>query len=328
MGNKKKRTIIIIVLAVLAVVAAFAIYRVYSADNAPVTVKTQKLTKGELKETVSADGQVVSPFTQQVSSKSGIPIWSVDVALGNFVNQGAQLCTLYDKENNAWSFVTAPSAGTITAIKAVVGAPADGTLFTIQKTDDLQVNMQIKEADINTVTGGMAVEITSDTTGSRVYSGTVKSIAPTSDNTSSGSGTAAEASDSTGSVTDSTANTKVLFNAIVSVDDPEDGLHIGMKTRQSVVVQDKKDVLAVPLDALKKDSNGSYMLYTVNTDEDGDKTAHAIAVTLGFLSESSAELTNTDLKEGTEYITNPSDISDGQAIETEGQNTSAASERG
>ncbi len=47
-GNKKKRTIIIIVLAVLAVVVAFAIYRVYSADNAPVTVKTQKLTKGEL----------------------------------------------------------------------------------------------------------------------------------------------------------------------------------------------------------------------------------------------------------------------------------------
>jgi len=323
----KKKIILIVLIVLAAAIGGCVAYGAYQAQNAAVTVKTQKLSKGNLKRTVSADGQVVSPYTEQVSNSSAVPIYSVDVALGNYVTQGDRLATLYSKDENKWSYVTATTSGTITAISAVVGAPANGVLFTIQRTDNLRINMQIKEANINTITGGMAVNITSDATGSRIYAGTVQSIAPTSSSTSTGSDSGTTSSSSASSAASSASTGKATFNAVVSIDSPQDGLHIGMKTKQEVVVEEKTDALNVPFDAVVKDGQGNNQIFIVQKDADGKMTAKAVPVTLGIQTDSVVAVTGTDLSEGQEYITNPSGITDGQSVTTEDAQTSAAAER-
>lgn len=325
--KSKKKIILIVVIVLAAVIGGCVAYSAYAVKNAPVTVKTQKLSKGDLKRTVSADGQVVSPYTEQVSNSSAVPIYSVDVALGNYVNQGDRLATLYSKEEDKWSYVTATTSGTVTAINAVVGAPASGVLFTLQRTDNLRINMQIKESDINTITGGMAVNITTDATGSRVYTGTVQSIAPTSSSTSSGSDSGTTSSSSAASAASTGSTGKVTFNAVVSIDSPQDGLHIGMKTKQEVVVEEKTDALNVPFDAVVKDSQGNNQIFVVQKDANGKMTAKAVPITLGIQTDSAVAVTGTDLSEGQEYITNPSNITDGQSVTTEDAQTSAAAER-
>lgn len=315
----KKKIILVLIIGVVVLAAALWGYSAYRANNAPVSVKAEKLSVTDLKRTVSADGQVVSSYTEQVTDTSGIPIWSIDVSVGNYVDNGTQLCTLYDKTSKTWSYITSPTSGTITAVSAVVGAPSSGVLFTIQRTQDLLINMEIKGADINTIESGMAVNITSDATGDRIYTGTVQTISPTSESTAAGSG--ATASQSTAAAATSASSGKILYNAVVSIDGAEDGLHIGMKTKQDVVVEQKTGAWTVSFDALAKDSQGHDVIYVVTDNGDGQKAAKAIPVTLGIQTDSQMEVQSSALTKDMLVITNPSGITDGQAISVEGENS-------
>lgn len=70
---------------------------------------------------------------------------------------------LYNKTDtgNSYSYVKATTSGTITAMNAVKGNPANGELFTIEDTNDLKVRGKVKEADLNHIHENMPVLVKS-----------------------------------------------------------------------------------------------------------------------------------------------------------------------
>ena len=113
--------------------------------------------------------------------------------------------------------VTAPASGTITAVYATEGAAPNGVLFQIENTDALQVDVKIKEYDVNSLKPNMAAIIKADATGDEEYDGYLEKISPSAVRTPE----TAEAAN--------TANTKdVEFDATVVVSSKETNLRIGM----------------------------------------------------------------------------------------------------
>ena len=84
--------------------------------------------------------------------------------------------------------VTAPASGTITAVYATEGAAPNGVLFQIENTDALQVDVKIKEYDVNSLKPNMAAIIKADATGDEEYDGYLEKISPSAVRTPENSG--------------------------------------------------------------------------------------------------------------------------------------------
>ena len=157
------------------------------------------------------------------------------------------------------------------AVYATEGAAPNGVLFQIENTDALQVDVKIKEYDVNSLKPNMAAIIKADATGDEEYDGYLEKISPSAVRTPE----TAEAAN--------TANTKdVEFDATVVVSSKETNLRIGMTARADIITEQKDNVFAVPYDAISTAADGSSVVYTVKAQEDGSMVAEAVPVTLGL----------------------------------------------
>lgn len=120
------------------------------------------------------------------------------------------------------STITAPINGVVTAVLAREGAIGSGLLFVIEDTDNLRIKTRFREYDIGRVRTGMDVTISSDATGSAVYTGRVSRIYPAAIKNASGE----------------TASTPILeFEAEVAVTSVNTDLRIGMNVRLDISVK-------------------------------------------------------------------------------------------
>jgi RND family efflux transporter MFP subunit len=183
--------------------------------------------------------------------------------------------------------ITAPVGGVVTAVYVTEGASPGGLMFVIEDTDNLKVLTRVMEYDIADVKLGNPVEIKSDATGETVYRGSLSVIAPTSVKNAQGdSDTAADAE----------------FEAEVSVSGKTD-LKIGMKTRMNIIYEQKRNVFAVPYDAITENENGEQIVYVARTDETGTAIATPVVVTVGMETDFNTEITSSELTEGDVIIT-------------------------
>ncbi|MDO4289061.1 MAG: HlyD family efflux transporter periplasmic adaptor subunit [Eubacterium sp.] len=301
----KKKRIVVAVIVVAAIVAAVGIWAsTRSAAPAATAVDTGALAKTNIQRTIDTSGTIESTSVEQVSNMTNIPVWDVDVELGNYVSRGDRLCRLYAEETDTWESVYATVDGTITEINAVNGAPANGVLFTIENTNSLKVVTRFKESDIGTVTTGMPVTITTDATGDREYQGTLLSIAPTA--VKSSSTTAAQTAQSTTSSPE--------FEAVVSIDSPIDGLRIGMNADLKTVVEERADIYSVAYDALTKNAAGENCILVAADEKDGVYTVKEIKVDTGIESDFAVEIASPELTDGLPVITNVSAVKAGDQV--------------
>lgn len=175
-----------------------------------------------------------------------------------------QLANLYTDLGKAT--VTAPIAGTVTAVYATEGESASGVLFVIEDTASLVVTSTVKAYDLDRVQEGMRVTIESDVTGDKVYEGVIETIAPTA------------AKDSTGSVI---STNDAEFETVVRVTDENTGLKIGVSARIAYVVEEAKQALTLPESAILSEGRESYVLRVTDRAEDGSFTLERIPVTVG-----------------------------------------------
>lgn len=145
--------------------------------------------------------------------------------------------------------ITAPIAGTVTAMSAEVGKSAGGSsmgsstaaaaaaLFTIENTNSLEITASVPEYDAVIVTPGMRVDITTDAINDTEWLGTVESISP--------------------KATDDAGN----FTVVVQVTSPTGQLAIGMSAKVNIVTEAKENVFAVPYDAVTTDASGNSVVY-------------------------------------------------------------------
>ena len=199
--------------------------------------------------------------------------------------------------------VTAPVSGTITAVYATEGASPSGVMFQIENTDALQVDVKIKEYDVNTVKPNMAAIIKADATGDDEYEGYLEKVSPTAVRTP-------ESTDG-----NNTANSKdVEFDATVVVSSKKTGLRIGMTARAEIVTEQKENVFAVPYDAISTAADGSSVVYTVKEQEDGTTIAEAVPVTMGLETDYEVEISGDLLTEGMQIISDSKQIQPGMPV--------------
>ena len=199
--------------------------------------------------------------------------------------------------------VTAPVSGTITAVYATEGASPSGVMFQIENTDALQVDVKIKEYDVNTVKPNMAAIIKADATGDDEYEGYLEKVSPTAVRTP-------ESTDG-----NNTANSKdVEFDATVVVSSKKTGLRIGMTARADIVTEQKENVFAVPYDAISTAADGSSVVYTVKEQEDGTTIAEAVPVTMGLETDYEVEISGDLLTEGMQIISDSKQIQPGMPV--------------
>lgn len=302
---KKKGIILCVVLGVALLVGGGAYVYANSQPAPAIAVKTAPLSKATLQNTIAATGVIESYNKVKINDTSNDNIEKIYVSVGQWVAKDDWLCQLYNKADDSYSYVKATTSGTITAMNAVKGNPANGELFTIEDTNDLKVRGKVKEADLNHIHENMPVLVKADATGDKVFPGNLTKIAPT-----------AIKSEAT---TASTTATKAEFEVEIDLPADTSGLKIGMTTRLSIVSEERADVFSVPFEALVVNDSGQTSIYIAkeNPVEQGSYTVEAIPVTTGLETDSLIEIAGDQLSEGLAIISQPQTVSPGMAVSVE-----------
>lgn len=130
----------------------------------------------------------------------------------------------------------APMAGLVTRVNAKVGEQViigtmnnPGTvILTLSDMGEVLAEVNVDETDVTSLRPGQKAEIRVDAVQNHVYSGEVESIG--------------NAADRQGTVS--------RFPVKVRIQDPDDRLRPGMSSHASIQVDERKDVIAIPLQAL------------------------------------------------------------------------------
>lgn len=186
--------------------------------------------------------------------------------------------------------ITAPAAGTVTAVYAEVGSSGGGLLFVIEDVDNLVVATSVKDYDVASVSTGMAVAIQSDSTGDEVYDGEVTSIAPTAAKNAAGE------TDTSGDIS---------FATDVAVTSQDTGLRIGMSVELDFVLDEALNALSVPYDAVYENDQGQTCLLVLEEGEDGEILLTELPVTTGLETDLDTAVSGEGLGEGTRIVTDP-----------------------
>lgn len=211
-------------------------------------------------------------------------------------------------ENLEKCTITAPAAGTVTAVYAEENAVANGLLFTIEDTQGLQVKVKIKEYDLPSIKEGMKAVVTADATGDAEYEGVVQRISPAaigSDSAAAAAGAAAAAA-GTGS--------NVEFEADVLITTPNTPLRIGMSAKADIITEEKPNVLAVSYDAMTTNDKGETVIYTPQKQKDDTYQAVAVPVKTGLETDFSVEISGDGVTAGMPVISEAKSVSNGLPV--------------
>ena len=186
--------------------------------------------------------------------------------------------------------ITAPMAGTVTAVYAEVGSAGSGLLFVIEDTENFVISTSVKDYDIAVVGEGTPVTIRSDATGDDVYDGTVTYIAPTANKTAMGT------TDTSGDIS---------FAADVAVNSRDTRLRIGLTVRMNLIVAQEKNVLSVPYDAIYTNAQGDSCLLMADKQSDGTWLLREQVVECGLETDLDVAVKADGLTDGMTVISEP-----------------------
>ncbi|MCR5733797.1 MAG: efflux RND transporter periplasmic adaptor subunit [Lachnospiraceae bacterium] len=150
--------------------------------------------------------------------------------------------------------VTAPVSGLVTKIDVQEGNSfTGGNILTIQDTDSFYVSTEIDEYDIPDIELGQRVVIRTDATRDDELDGVVDTIAPT-----------ATTSSSSGSSGQSSGSSNATYTVKIRILTADDRLRLGMTAKLSIIIDEKKDVLTVPYDAIYEKASGESYVNVVD----------------------------------------------------------------
>jgi HlyD family secretion protein len=178
------------------------------------------------------------------------------------------------------AIITAPFSGVITDASVLPGDQvAMGELaFEVDDISHLQIDVEVSEVDINSVSVGQEVTVNFDAVQNKDYFGEVVSVA--------GSGV-----ETAGSVN---------FKVTVEITDVDEQIKPGMTAAVLIQVRNVEDALLVPNRAVRV-VDGERVVYVLG--EDGTLTTGEVR--LGATSDTYSEVVGGDLEEGDTIVLNP-----------------------
>jgi macrolide-specific efflux system membrane fusion protein len=147
--------------------------------------------------------------------------------------------------NLEYTRIIAPMDGVVIGIvteegQTVVSAQSAPTILKLANLDTITVKAQISEADVTRVRPGQKVYFTILGDPDTRHYGTLRAIEPATD---------AASSSSTSST--SSSSTAVYYNGLFDVPNPDRKLRVSMTAQVAVVLSEAKQVLSIPVSALR-----------------------------------------------------------------------------
>ena len=182
------------------------------------------------------------------------------------------------KTNLGYTSITAPMDGTVYATVVDEGQTVNAsqntpTILRLADLSEVTVKTEISEADVVNVKSGMECSFTILGRPHEVYHGILGRIEPAPSSYASSSST-----QSTSSSSSSTSSNAVYYNADIIVKNPDGVLRIDMTADVTVNVASVKQVLSLPLTALRADEGTEGEIYIL--DKDGLVKSHKVKLGL------------------------------------------------
>ena len=157
------------------------------------------------------------------------------------------------------TIITAPMDGIVVGepktagTMAVQGNSNPTVIMTIADLSKKQILAKVDETDIGNVKVGQQATFTVDTYTGKTFTAKVSKISQTDVSNSWNTNSSSTSSSSN-------SNSVIYYYVVLDVDDPENLLLPAMTARVEIITAEKDDALAVPISALKTDSQGSYVV--------------------------------------------------------------------
>ncbi|MGN4933891.1 efflux RND transporter periplasmic adaptor subunit [Aeromonas rivipollensis] len=235
-----------------------------------------KIKQAQLKQNELAWRRQQQMFRQEASSRADLESAEAQLAVTRAELQSAQaeienalIKVDRTKTELGYNRIQAPMDGTVVSIvtrqgQTLAASQTVPTLLKLANLDTMTVKAQISEADVTKVRAGMPVYFTLIGDQDRRYHGTLRTVelAPTNINEQSAN-------------TTTTSNAAIYYYALFDVPNPDHQLRVAMTTQVTIVLGERKQVLAIPQTALgKKLGENEYEVTLLK--EDGQKETRRI----------------------------------------------------
>lgn len=235
----KKWWVIGIVIVVIIGGGAAWFFMKSKPKQSQVIIPTAVVQKGTIESKVNGSGKLVPETDENLTESESKVVDSVSVANDDVVKKGDTLVTFTDGTT-----LTAPSDGTISSLKVVAGSRVQAQQAILHITDYKHFNtvISVDELDIPKVKKDQKVNITVNAYPDKTYAGTVSKIADE------------------GTVTNGVSS----FDVTVHLTKSPSSLKAGMTTTADIISNKKSNVLYVPVDAIHKAGNQTFV-YLANS---------------------------------------------------------------
>ncbi|EAL5951613.1 efflux transporter periplasmic adaptor subunit [Campylobacter coli] len=161
------------------------------------------------------------------------------------------------KKDLDYTTITAPIDGVVINVAVDEGQTVNAnqntpTIVRIANLDEMEIKMEIAEADVNKIKIGTELEFSLLNDPQKTYRASIASIDPADTEVS-------DSSSSYSSSSSSSSNNAIYYYAKFYVANKDDFLRIGMSIQNEIVIASVKDVIAVPTYAIKNDAKGYYV---------------------------------------------------------------------
>lgn len=157
----------------------------------------------------------------------------------------------------SYTTITAPIDGVVVNVavdegQTVRAGDTAPTIVRIANLDEMEIRMEIAEADVNNIKVGTPVKFSILNNPNTKFEAVISSIDPA--NTTTSDATSISSSSSSG-----TSTSAIYYYAKVFVKNKDNFLRIGMSVENSIVIASATNAIVVPTYAIKNDKGGYYV---------------------------------------------------------------------
>lgn len=254
--------------------------------------KAKKAGRGEETQKKEAYSQAVSALEQkqEACEQAESQVKSAKKNKEKTIKEAKQKVTQAKKALEQCA-VTAPIAGLVTQMSVEKGDMyAGGTIAQIQDVSSYMITTSVDEYDISSVKTGQRVVILTEATGDDELEGVITFVSPTK-------GSANMNGMNSGSDG---------YTVEISLKEADERLKLDMTAKCSIVLEEAKDVYAVPYDAVYEKEDGSRVIRVVDTDgrdmQQADGNYTEVTVTVGMETDYYVEISGEGLTEGMKVL--------------------------
>lgn len=254
--------------------------------------------------------QEASAISDMEAAQAQLESTRADIASLDAQINSAEISVDTAKANLGYTRITAPMDGVVLSInieegQTVISTQTATTILTLANLETITVRAKISEADIMRVKPGMIAYFTLLGDSDTKYYSKLRAIEPAP----ASSSTSSTGSSGSSSITDS-GNTAVYYNGLFEVPNPRNQLRVSMTAQVSIILNEVKDALCIPLSVLgNKNRDGSY---TVNVLK--NNLVESRVIKTGINNNVHTQVTE-GLKEGDKVIIGDSDTAEAEEQE-------------